>query len=181
MRKLLPVLAVAGTAISGCAMKPIHDEDLLKLVDGNVIRMQIDWPEPSGAALMPASYNVEANYLHWTANANQYRWVISEALMRKNTWGRVWRRTLVPDQIPRLQKGDWVDVYVGSYWQTNFGELKAPVVVRLVCKDSDKACKQNSEKELHGKFEVVSTGRPAIVDQLTFTKVHDLEAKALKP
>lgn len=171
--------ATLCASVTGCAVKPIHDSDLLKLVDGNVVRMQIQWEEPEGKALMPPFYSVEGSYFKWTENANQYRWVISEAHLRRDKWGMGWRRVLVPDQIQRLRRGDWVDVYFGIYEETNYGELRAPVVLRFICKNADKECKKRSEKELGGKFEVVSSGRPADVAYLTFSKVHDLAGKAL--
>lgn len=164
--------------LQGCAMRPLHDDGLLKLVDGNVVRMTVDWEEPARGALMPASYNVEAKYFKWTPEANQYRWVLGEASLRRDKWGKISRRILVPDEIPRLKSGDLIDVYLGEYDRTNYGELRAPVVLRLVCTQADKLCQKRASEELGGKNEVLSHGRPPM-DNLTFTKKFDLEGKPL--
>ncbi|QJD91677.1 hypothetical protein HH213_17240 [Duganella dendranthematis] len=94
--------------------------------------------------------------------------------------GSVHRRALVPDQIPQLHKGDVVDVYVGIFDETNYGELKAPVVIRLVCKDADGACKKAEEKTLGGANEIVSKGKPPMA-ALSFSKIYDLEGNRLHP
>lgn len=167
-----------GVVFSGCAMRPIHDEGLLRLVDGNVVRMTVTWGEYDDKVLKPASYNVEGRYFKWTPNANQYRWVLTGASMRRDKWGGVSRRAMVPDQIQHLNSGDLVDVYVGKYDETNYGELKAPVIVRLVCSDADKACKKAAEKALGGVNEVVSKGKPPMAE-FSFSKIYDLEGNRL--
>lgn len=160
-------------------MRPIHDEGLLKLVDGNVVRMTVTWGERDDKVLQPASYNVDGLHFKWNSNANQYRWILATAVMRRDRWGSVHRRALVPDQIPQLHKGDIVDIYVGFFDETNYGDLKAPVVIRLVCQETDSSCNRSEEKALGGANEVVSIGKPPMTG-LTFSKVHDLEGNRLR-
>jgi hypothetical protein len=161
-------------------MRPIHDDGLLKLVDGNVVRMTVSWGEYDDKVLKPASYNVDGLHFKWNSNSNQYRWVLATAVMRRDHWGSVYRRAMVPDQISQLHKGDLVDVYVGYFDQTNYGELQAPMVIRLVCRDADSACKKAEEKKLGGANEVVTTGKPTMTG-LTFSKFYDLDGNRLQP
>jgi hypothetical protein len=183
--KLLPrsvsfvAVLFAAALNQGCAIRPIHDSALLKAVDGNVVRMTVGWKEPDGHALLPAAYNVEAKYFHWTPQANQYRWVLADAEIRGEARGKIYRRILVPDQIPKLRIGDVIDVYLGTYDETNYGELRAPVVVRLVCAEIDEVCKKREEKKLGARNGIVSRGKPPL-DDLTFAKVFDLDGKAIK-
>lgn len=160
-------------------MRPIHDSALLTAVDGNVVRMTVGWEEPEDHALLPAAYNVEARYFHWTSQANQYRWVLADAEIRRDARGKIYRRILVPDQISRLKSGDLIDVYLGAFDETNYGKLQAPVVVRLICTDRDDACKKLEAKQLGERTGVVSRGKPPLED-LTFSKKFDLDGKLLK-
>lgn len=160
-------------------MRPIHDSALLTAVDGNVVRMTVGWEEPEDHALLPAAYNVEARYFKWSPQANQYRWVLVDAEIRRDARGKIYRRALVPDQVPKLRNGDWVDVYLGVYDETSYGELRAPIVLRRVCTDRDDACKKREEKQQGERTGVVSRGKPPM-DGLTFSKKFGLDGRLLK-
>lgn len=172
-------MLTAAVLNQGCAIRPIHDSALLTAVDGNVVRMTVGWEEPEGHALLPAAYNVEAKYFHWTPQANQYRWVLADAEIRRDARGKIYRRVLVPDQVPKLRSGDVIDVYLGTFDETNYGELRAPVVLRRVCEDRDDACKKREERQLGERTGVVSRGKPPLED-LTFSKKFNVDGKILK-
>ncbi|QJD91678.1 hypothetical protein HH213_17245 [Duganella dendranthematis] len=170
----------ATAAISGCVIKPLSDSAVLKHVNGNVVRMSVEWEDRFDRAQIPAFYNNEAKYFHWGPEANQYRWVQTIAGTRRDIYGMVFRRALVADGVPALKRYDWVDVYLGNEEQTNYSELRAPVVLRLVCRAADSECKARSKRELGGENEVVSKGRPPEMDLVTFTKLYDLKGQPLK-
>lgn len=182
MKKLfLTVFAtVSLVVLQGCAaVKPMADEKVLKVVDGNVVRMTVTWGEHADKGMVPASYNNEAHYYNWTPEVTQYRWIQVTGGMRRDVYGFVFRRVRVPDGMPLLQPGDWVDVYNYPDAELDYSQLKASVVVAFVCANADKVCKEKSKKELGGENEVVSKGAPDM-SKLKFTKKFDTQGNLLK-
>lgn len=168
-----------GLALQGCGIKPIHNEEFKELVDNNVVRMTVAWPEKENKAYSPASYNVDAHYFKWSGEDIQYRWLLVKATMRRDKWGSVLRTTLIADSVPVLDTGDWVDVYLPPFDSMNYSEFKAPVILRLVCRDADSACKKKAEAELGGKNEVVSKGKPDM-SNFGYTRKFDLQGNLLQ-
>lgn len=180
-RKFALSVTVIGalSILQGCAMRPIHDEGLLRLVNDSVVRMAVDWTEKPDHAFAPASYSVDGKYFHWSDNSIQYRWIFTKAVMRRDKWGSVMRTSRVSDGVPLLKTGDLVDVYLPPFDEMNYDKLDASIILRLVCRNEDRACKDASEKQLNGKNEVVSRGRPDM-QSLTFTKKFDRQGELLK-
>lgn len=179
-KSALSVMAIGALSIlQGCAIRPYNTDEFLTLLDDSVVRMAVDWPERDDHAYSHAFYNVDAKYFHWSENSVQYRWIMVKAVMRRDKWGKVIRTARIPDGMPILKPGDWVDVYLPPFDSMNYDQLNAPIILRLVCKDDDRACKDASEKQLNGKNEVVSRGRPDM-QNLTFSKKFDRQGELLK-
>lgn len=168
------------SALSGCGvLKPYYDSDVLKVAEGNVVRMNVRWYEKANKAYAPASYNVEAYTHHWGPNAIQYRWILVQANFHKDVNNWMWTTAMIPDGMPILSLDDVVDVYVPTINSINYDALQGPVILRFVCKHDDKPCKEKSKAELGGANEVVSHGKPDM-SGLTFSKKFDTEGNLLQ-
>jgi|SRR5476649_102307 len=184
-RKLLGIAAVCAIVmLAGCVGvpydgKPHMDSGLQELTNNTVTRMTVMWTEREEHAYTVASYNVAANYFHWSENDNQYRWILVRAAMRRDKFGSVLRDARIPDNIPMLHKGDIVDVYLPVAMEMNYDQLKSAIVLRFVCAAADTAC-QDKSKEQVGKLgmEVISKGMPDMSD-LVFTKKYDKAGQRL--
>jgi len=150
-----------------------------ELTNNTVTRMTVMWTEREDHAYTVASYNVAANYFHWSDNDNQYRWILVRAAMRRDKFGTILRDARIPDNVPMLRKGDIVDVYLPVAMEMNYDQLKAAIILRRVCEAEDKLCQEKSKEQV-GKLgmEVISRGMPDMSD-LTFTKKYDKTGKRL--
>ena len=159
--------------------KPHMDAGLQDLTNNTVTRMTVMWTEREDHAYTVASYNVAANYFHWSENDNQYRWILVRAAMRRDKFGSVLRDARIPDNVPMLHKGDIVDVYLPVAMEMNYDQLKSAIILRLVCEAADKPCQEKSKEQV-GKLgmEVISKGMPDM-SGLTFTKKYDKTGKRL--
>ncbi|MYM71640.1 hypothetical protein GTP56_05445 [Duganella sp. FT134W] len=184
MKKTLKNLFLVSATISSLSLQgcttPHRNEGISNLIMNNVVRMYVNWGEYPDKAWSPASYNVAANYYHWNENSIQYRWIWPQANLRRDLYGVVNEMAMVPDEIPFLRHGDLVDVYLPPFETYNYGEMRAPIVIRFVCSADDDACQDKSKKELGGKNEVVSKGKPDL-SGFTFTKKFDKTGKRLVP
>jgi hypothetical protein len=79
--------------------------------------------------------------------ASQYRWVHVQGITKvdRDTWLHTIAR--VPDQIPQLHKNDVVDVLFMTVSDSNYDQFKTSIVLRLVCKNEDTACKRQLYKD----------------------------------
>ncbi|CAN0622864.1 protein of unknown function [Burkholderia multivorans] len=178
--QLAVICVAAAVTLAGCGTGLPGDPDIAGYSANNVIRMSVFWPEKAKHDWNPPFYNVEAARNHWTPEDNQYRWIIAHASFRKDFWGMSDRVSLVPDSVPFLESGDLVDVYDPGRTDVDYGNFKAPIVLRLVCKHKDKACIEASKKELGGLNEIASKGKPGLSD-LIFSKTFDIRGNRLKP
>lgn len=175
----LMLVIIGLSMLNGCASKPYFDEDLKKLTDNTVLRMNVAWYEKGDRAYAPASYNVDGHYHHWGTNAIQYRWILLQANMRRDMYGQILKTARIPDGMPILHLNDVVDVWIPPEDSVNYNELKAPIILKLVCKYNDSDCKAKAKKELGGLNEVVSHEKTDI-SELTFTKKFDTEGNLIK-
>ncbi|MYM30655.1 hypothetical protein GTP58_20185 [Duganella sp. CY15W] len=175
--KIFSVICVAG--ILAACTTPHTNEGVENLIANNVVRMTVNWDEKDSKAWSPASYSVMGNYFHWSENSIQYRWIPVQANLRRDLYGQANNPARIPDGFPILSSGDLVDVYVPPWSSMNYGELKAPIIVRFVCSASDSACQDLSKKDLGGRNEVVSKGKPDM-GNLVFTKKFDESGNRLK-
>src|SRR5471030_955903 len=153
--------------------KPHMVAGMQELTNNTVTRMTVMWTEREDHAYTVASYNVAANYFHWSDNDNQYRWILVRAAMRRDKFGSILRDARIPDNVPMLHKGDIVDVYLPVAMEMNYDQLKSAIILRRVCEAEDKQC-QEKNKDQVGKLgmEVISKGMPDMTG-LTFTKKYD--------
>ncbi|MYM30654.1 hypothetical protein GTP58_20180 [Duganella sp. CY15W] len=170
---------LSSIALQGCTT-PHRNEGVVNHITNNVVRMEVNWGEYPDRAWSPASYNVMARYHHWDENSIQYRWIWPQATMRRDLYAQVNEIAVVADGVPFLRHGDLVDVFVPPFETYNYGQLKAPIVIRLVCKADDSDCIEKSKKELGGKNEIVSKGSPDL-SRVAFTKTFDKTGKRLIP
>lgn len=168
----------AGVMLPGCTTL-LNNESVLAVIDDTVVRMEVTWGETAEHSWTPASYALGYWSRNWTVEDNRYRWVLTQAVLRRDIWGQAFRPARVPDGLPILRPGDLVDVYLPRFADTNYGELVAPVIVRLVCSDADSECKKRSKSDLGGRNEIVSRGKPDMAN-LSFSKVYGLDGKRQK-
>jgi DNA-directed RNA polymerase subunit H (RpoH/RPB5) len=175
--KTLPVLCATALALSGCTAV-IADPDVINFTQNKVIRLVVISGETDHSTWSPIFYSVEAARHNWTDEDNQYRWVRMKGVLRKEMYAGLLRYARVPDQLPRIHSGDLVDVYEINWHDTDYGALKADIVVKLVCRSEDSACFKRSKAEIGGRSEIVSVGKPDM-SGFTFTKQFDVKGKPL--
>jgi hypothetical protein len=113
--------------------------------------------------------------------ASQYRWVHVQGITKvdRDTWLHTIAR--VPDQIPQLHKNDIVDVLFMTVSDSNYDQFKTPIVLRLVCKNEDTACKRQLYKDA-GNTNVFlgPTGEsPPDMSPYTYSKFYDADGNIL--
>lgn len=119
------------------------------------IRSTVVLPEFDPSARAWSKYHAGPGLLFrgsWGDVAKQYRWAPTYTHTGSHHYAgyRMPSYSLVPDQLPLLEEGDIVDVlYLEDQYGFDFNNLIANKVVRLVCKNDDKACikKIKSENE----------------------------------
>lgn len=182
MKLMRTLSAVAGVAIllSGCATAYTKNNPYDTKIAGKVLRMTVGWWEKDDRLYAkPAVYSVAASAWKWGPNANRHRWVTADVNSLWNLGFRGWRYVLVPDQLPMLQHGDLIDVFIVHQDEFNLNELRASVAVKLVCRSGDTACFDRSKKELGGLTELVPGAAPDL-SAFTFTPKYDEEGKLLR-
>lgn len=113
--------------------------------------------------------------------ASQYRWVHVQGITKvdRDTWLHTIAR--VPDQISQLHKNDIVDVLFLTVSDSNYDQLKTPVVLRVVCKNEDAPCKRQLYKEAGDTnvFLGPTSEQAPDVSQYTFSKFYDTDGNIL--
>lgn len=190
--KIFKKLAVAGLCgvallLVGCSTQAMYaDPDIVKAVSNHVVRAFLTRSEKTDESYNMWAINRHRDELKWGPESRQYRWVITDAILSRKYHGVMgfsFNVALIPDQVPTLKKGDWVDLWVPDVTTFNYQTLNVPVVLRLVCPvdtpDNGRACREAVSKEYPAGTGPISDQKPDM-SKLTFTKRFDTEGKPLK-
>jgi len=167
-------LVGAFSSLAGCASMA-EDGKIYTGAEGKIVRMTVTYGDSDGHTLphtfFPASWN-------FNTTANQYRWVHVLATSNVDDDTNLHTIALVPDQIPQLHYGDWVEVKFHKLSATNFGLLQADtaVVTKVLClaSDSNECRRKITWAAKNCRYPLGETDEPVPgMNRFTFSKYYD--------
>jgi hypothetical protein len=184
---------IATTAVllflaTGCSTQVVSgDPEIIQAVSNHVVRAVIMKSEDLSEGYNLPLVNQRRAALKWVPESRQYRWVRYAVFLSKEyhgVFGASFELARVPDELPPLKNGDWVEMWVPDLYALNYQSMNVPIVLRRICAvdapDNGKACRENARKEYPAGSGPISNQKPDM-STLTFTKRYDLEGKLLKP
>jgi hypothetical protein len=168
------VLLGAFGALAGCASM-VENGKIYTGAEGKIVRMTVTYGDSEGHTVPHAFFPADWNF---NATAKQYRWVHVLATSNVDDDTNLHTIALVPDQIPELHYGDWVEVKFHKLSATNFGELQADsaVVTKVLCRasDSNECRRKITWSAKNWRYPLGETNEPVPdMNQFTFSKYYD--------
>jgi hypothetical protein len=169
---------LAGTA--GCIAPLSADRNSADFAaDGKMVRMAVMAGEYDSKTLPHA---LGAGGPTFNQSASQYRWVHVAALSRKGWKTALWTIALVPDQIPKLYREDYVEVKFLTVSESNYDHLQTAVITKVLCPaDGPNECRRQLLKTAGSWSNPLGETDDPVPDMsgLTFSKYYDTDGKKL--
>ena len=147
--------------------------------NGKMVRMAVMAGEYESKTLPHA---LGAGGPTFNQSASQYRWVHVAALSHKGWKTTLWTIARVPDQIPQLHRGDYVEVKFLTISDSNFDHLQTAVIAKMLCpEDGPNACRRKLLKESGSWSNPLGETDDPVPDMsgLIFSKYYDMDGKKL--
>ena len=173
-RVIALALLLACVLLAGCATTSGGDSEYrllsspTELKATKALRMEVAFGEQEGYYQIGLLERIAGK---WGPQSKRYRWISAQAKTGNGGLTGYYLYStgiLVPDQVPTIHKGDLVDVILLERDQYDFPNLKAPLVLGLVCRKDDVACQDRLKASNGGKTWGVWVER-AQYDQSKFT------------
>ncbi|WP_124605537.1 hypothetical protein [Burkholderia sp. Bp9142] len=115
-------------------------------------------------------------------SASQYRWVHVMAQGHKGFRTTLYTIALVPDQVPKLHRNDYVEVKFLTISESNYDHLQTAVITKVLCPaDGPNECRRALLRTSGNWSNPLGETDDAVPDMsgFTFSKYYDTDGKKL--